>query len=137
MKQKVVGFVLLFVGVISILLASYGLYSLYDKSESMEHTVGFVKYLDTKRIHRYRKIRYENTAQISYDTKRYGNMYVGVKLYNPFIFQGDSISVWYSPERPEKIVIPMDDGIIYAFIVASGLLCLVLGVICVRKTINQ
>lgn len=137
MKQKVVGFVLLFVGVISIIFASYGLYSLYDKSESMEHTVGVVKNLDTRKIYRHRKTRYENTAHISYDTKLYGSMHVGVKLYNPFIFQGDSISVWYSPDRPEKIVIPMDDGIIYVFIFASGLLCLALGVICVRKTINQ
>ena len=78
----------------------------------MEHTVGVVTDLKTERIYRNRKVRYKHTARIEYKTKRYSS-HVRMQLYNPFIFQGSEISLWYYPDRTEEVVIPFEEGFIW------------------------
>lgn len=78
----------------------------------MEHTVGVVTDLKTERIYRNRKVRYKHTARIEYKTKRYSS-HVRMQLYNPFIFQGSEISLWYYPDRTEEVVTPFEEGFIW------------------------
>ena len=133
MKPKVIIFLLLFIGGISFIVGSYSLYSLYDKSNKMERTVGIVTHLKTEKTYRHRKIRYKHIARIKYDTKRYST-HVSMQLYNPFIFQGSEISLWYSPDHTEEVLIPSEEGLIWGSTWVFGALCLLLGIVIVRKT---
>lgn len=132
MKSKVVIFILLFIGSVSFIGCSYKLYSLCDKSSKMEHTVGVVTYLKTERTYRHRKIYYKRTAHIQYETKLY-NTHVNRQLYNPFIFQGSEVALWYNPDRTEEVIIPFEEGVIWGSIGVFGVLCLFLG-IAIKKT---
>lgn len=127
MKSKIIIFLLFFIGGISFIAGSYGIYNLYDKSKKTEHTTGIVTHLKTERTYRHRKIYYKRTARIQYETKRYQS-HVRMQLHNPFIFQGSEISVWYNPDRTEEVVIPFEEGIIWGSIWAFGAFCLFLGI---------
>lgn len=136
MKSKVIIFLLLFIGGISFIAGSYSLYSLYDKSNKMERTIGVVTHLKTEKIYRHRKIRYKRTVRIEYETKRYST-HVSMQLYNPFIFQGSEISLWYSPDRTEDVLIPSETGFIWGSIWIFGAFCLFLGIIIVKKPVEH
>lgn len=131
MKSKVVIFLLFFIGGISFIAGSYGLYSLYDKSGKMEHTVGTVTHLTTEKTYRHRKIYYKHTARIQYETKRY-TTHVRMQLYNPFILQGSEISLWYDPDRTEEVVIPSEEGIVWGSAWIFGALCIFLGTVIIK-----
>ena len=136
MKSKVIIFLLLFIGSISFIAGSYNLYRLYDKSNRMEHTVGVVTDLKTERIYRNRKVRYKHTARIEYKTKRYSS-HVRMQLYNPFIFQGSEISLWYYPDRTEEVVIPFEEGFIWGSMWIFGTFCLFLGIVITKAQRNK
>ena len=131
MKSKVIIFLLLFIGSISFVAGSYSLYSLYDKSNKMEHTVGVVTHLKTERTYRHRKICYKRTARIQYETKLYST-HLRIQLHNPFIFQGNEISLWYYPDRREEVVIPSEEGFIWGCTWIFGAFCLFLGIVIVK-----
>lgn len=132
MKSKISIFLLLFIGSISFIAGSYNLYSLYDKSNKMEHAVGVVTHLKTERTYRHRKIYYKHTARIQYKTKLYST-HVSMRLYNPFISQGSEISLWYYPDRTEKVIIPSEEGIIGGSIWVFGVICLFLGIVILKS----
>lgn len=131
MKSKLIAFLLFFIGGISFLVGSYGLYELYDQSSKMEHTVGVVTHLKTERTYHYRKQRYKHTARIQYKTKLH-DTHVRRELYNPFIFQGSKISLWYNSERTEEVIIPFEDGLAWGSAWIFGVFCLFTGVVIVR-----
>ncbi len=131
MKSKVVIFLLFFIGGISFIAGSYGLYSLYDQSGKMEHTVGTVTHLTTEKTYRHRKIYYKHTARIQYETKRY-TTHVRMQLHNPFILQGSEISLWYNPDRTEEVVIPSEEGIVWGSAWIFGAFCLSLGTVIIK-----
>lgn len=126
MKSKFIAFLLLFIGGISFLAGSYGLYRLYDQASKMEHTVGVVTHLKTERIYRHRKQRYKHTARIQYKTKLY-DTHISKELHNPFIFQGSEISLWYNPERTEEVIIPFEDGLVWGSTWIFSVCCLLVG----------
>ena len=128
MKSKFVRLLLLFIGGVSFVVGSYRLFSLFDKSNQMEHTVGVVTHLKTERTYRHRKIYYERTARIEYETKLY-RTHVRMRLHNPFVFRGSEISLWYNPDRTEEVTIPFEEGFIWGSLWAFGALCFFLGIV--------
>lgn len=126
MKSKFFASLWLFIGGISFLAGSYGLYRLYDQAGKMEHTVGVVTHLKTEKIYRHRKQRYKHTARIRYKTKLH-DTHIRKELHNPFIFQGSEISLWYNPERPEEVIIPLEDGLVWGSVWIFGVFCLFTG----------
>lgn len=131
MNSKIVVALLLFIGGVSFLFGSYGLYRMYDQSDKMEHTIGVVTHLKTERIYRHRKQRYKYIARIQYKTKLY-DTHIRKELHNPFIFQGSEISLWYNPERTEEVIIPFEDGLVWGSVWIFGTFCLFIGVVFVK-----
>lgn len=134
MKHKSFAILLLFIGSISFLIGSYGLYRLYSQSDKMIHTTGVVTHLDveSKRMGSRRKYRYIRTARIEYKTDLYKTN-VTKKLNNPFIYQGDEISVWYDPNYTENAIIPFDEGFLWGGLDIFGIFCLSVGVIVIKS----
>lgn len=132
MKSKFIVFLWLFIGGISFSAGSYGLYGLYGQSDKMEHTTGVVTHMKTERIYRHRKQRYKHTARIRYRAKLY-DTHVSRELQNPFIFQGSEISLWYDPDRPEEVIIPFEDGLVWGSIWIFGTFCLFIGIATLRS----
>lgn len=133
MKSKIIIFLLLFIGGISFIAGSYNLYSLYDKLNKMERTIGVVTHLKTEKTYRHRKIRYKRNARIQYETKRYCS-HVRMQLHNPFIFQGSEVSLWYHPDRTEEVVIPFEEGFVWGSVGLFGSFCLFLGTVIIKTT---
>lgn len=131
MRSKVAIFLLLFIGSIAWVAASYKLYDLYDQSNKMEHTVGIVTHLKRERIYRHRKQRYKYIARIQYKTRLY-DTHIRKELYNPFIFQGSEISLWYNPDRTEEVIIPSEEGMVWGSSWIFGVLCLLGGIIIIK-----
>lgn len=134
MKHKSFAILLLFIGSISFLIGSYGLYRLYNQSDKMIHTTGVVTHLDveSKRMGSRRKYRYIRTARIEYKTDLY-QTHVTKKLNNPFIYQGDEIAVWYDPNYTENAIIPFDEGFLWGILDVFGVFCLSVGVIVIKS----
>ena len=128
MKTKAVAFILLFMGCVSLAAGSYNLYCLYDKSSKTEHTTGTVTHLKTEKTYRHRKISYRHTAHIRYETKTHKASVV-MQLYNPFVFQGSEISLWYYPDRTDEVIIPSEEGIVWGSVWVLGALCLFSGAV--------
>lgn len=131
MKLKIIIFISLLIGGISFLTGMYGFYRLYERSGSMEHTTGVITHLETEKTYRHRKIRYKHTARIRYNTKQYDNI-VNMQVYNPFISQGDKISLWYNPDHTEQVVIPSEEGLIWGGTCVFGAFCIFIGVITIK-----
>lgn len=132
MKSKTIIALLFIVGGISFLLGLYCCYSMYEKSCHLEHTRGIVKEMRVHKVYKHRKMRRIQEAVINYDTNKYGNYQISMRLSNPLIFQGTELTIWYNPERPEHVVIPYEDGLTWIMLLGFGLLCLVLGAIGVK-----
>lgn len=132
MKLKIIIFLLLFIGSILFIAGSYRLYSLYRLSDKMEHTVGIVREMKTEKIYRYRKMKYEHIAHIEYKVKDYSR-HVRMKVYNPFIFRGSEIALWYNPDRAGEVVLPYQEGWNWGACGAFGLFCLFLGLGIIKK----
>lgn len=131
MKLKMILFLLLFIGCISFIAGSYKIYNLYDKSNKMEHTVGVITHLKKEVIYRHRKRYYKTTAHIQYKTKLY-DTHVNMQLYNPFLFQGSEIALWYNPDRTEEVIIPSEEGIVWGSTWVFGVLCLFFGIVIIK-----
>ena len=69
----------------------WGFYSLYAISHRYEHTTGIIRTLQTKKIYRYRKIRYKKEMQIAYSTDKYKEV--------PYL----DVSSTYEPSRNEVV----------------------------------
>lgn len=131
MKSKTFLILLLFTGSILFIIGAYNLYLLYDKSGKMEHTTGVVTHLTTEKTYRHRKIYYKRTALIQYGEDLHKD-HVSRQLYNPFIFQGSEIALWYSPDHTEEAVIPSEEGFKWGSIWILGGLCLFAGITIIK-----
>lgn len=86
-----------------ILGSLYGFFSLYRTSGTFEHTVAVVQRIDTRKVYRHRKIRYESEMLLAYPTERYGMLYTSQRNYWPFRETGDRLSLLYDPKHPRNI----------------------------------
>lgn len=134
MKSKVVIYLLFLTGCVSLFAGLYNLYTLYDKSNTMEHTVGVVTHLKTERTYRHRRIYYTRKACVQYETKLY-SAHASMQLRNPFISQGSEITVWYNPKRTGEVIIPFEEGFVWGSVGIFGALCVLLGtgIIIIKK----
>ena len=96
----VVGFILLSAGVAE-------LYPLCRAARNCHHTVGIVQRVETKKNYRHRKLRYDTEMTVIYSTEKYGDLSVTRTSHWPFTRKGDEISVWYHPERPREVHLPV------------------------------
>ena len=110
------------------LVSLWNLSTLYGAFQTYEQSVGEVKQINTRKVYRYRKIRYEHEMIIGYPTLRYGELYVSRKYYWPFREKGDKVRVWYHPEHPREIFLPWEEGGLWGFLLASGVAGLAVGI---------
>ena len=99
-RSQIIALLLLISGVVLLGGGVWGFYSLYAISHRYEHTTGTIRTLQTKKIYRYRKIRYKKEMQIAYSTDKYGDLFATRISYWPLRSVGDKVSVWYHPHRP-------------------------------------
>lgn len=133
MRHSIIALLMVLAGILLTGGGLAGFYSLYAASRHYERTEGVIKSFTTKKIRRYRKLRYEHEMQICYPTSQYGNMSVSEKSYWPFRSAGDSLTVWYHPERPYDIHLPDSEWVYWASMTALGLFCIYGGVIIRKK----
>lgn len=126
---------MLLFGGLSFLGGLVGFCSLYVASSTYEHTIGTIRKFQTKRVYRYRKMRYEHEMQISYPTVRYGNLSVSQITHWPFRSVGDELSVWYHPNRPWDIRLPGAECGLWGFLTVLGVICIYGGLL-VRKSLS-
>lgn len=113
----VVGFILLSAGVAE-------LYPLCRAARNCHHTVGIVQRVETKKNYRHRKLRYDTEMTVIYSTEKYGDLSVTRTSHWPFTRKGDEISVWYHPERPREVHLPVSEGVFGGGLVVIGALCI-------------
>ena len=65
-RVRIFSLLLLVVGTFLLLGGAGGFVSLYMASQKYEHTTGVIRDYQTRKIYRYRKIRYESQMLISY-----------------------------------------------------------------------
>ena len=58
-RSQIIALLLLISGIVLLGGGVWGFYSLYAISHRYEHTTGIIRTLQTKKIYRYRKIRYK------------------------------------------------------------------------------
>lgn len=121
-RSKVIIFCVLLLGVAMLLGGVCGLMSLYKASRTCEHTTATVHRVDTRRVYRYRKTRYESEMLLSYPTERYGVLYTYRKVYFPFKKAGDRLSVLYEPNKPRNIRFPGIESVQWLLLLLAGIL---------------
>lgn len=130
MTYRRIVILLMLVGGACLLLGGMaGMYSLYEASQACGRTTGTVRRIQTKRIYRSRKIRYESRMQVCYQTPRYGKLVVSTENYNPFRSEGDEVLVWYHPDRPREIRLPWSECAVWGLLIAAGLTGICIGIV--------
>ncbi|CRF35592.1 hypothetical protein BRSU_2757 [Brachyspira suanatina] len=124
MNIKIIKAAILTVGILLILGAISGFFSIFIASKKYVHTVCIVKQYNTKKVYKSRKLRYENTMLISYETERYGTLYTTLKSYYPFRKVGDKLTLWFDPNKPKNIKLPFSESCIYMLLIVSGSICI-------------
>ena len=92
-RSQIIALLLLISGIVLLGGGVWGFYSLYAISHRYEHTTGIIRTLQTKKIYRYRKIRYKKEMQIAYSTDKYGDVFATRISYWPLRSVGDKVSV--------------------------------------------
>lgn len=69
-------------------------------------------------------MRYEDTMVISYETEKYGKLYTTLESEYPFRKVGDKLILWYDPNYPRNIKLPISEGILSIFFAALGIICI-------------
>ena len=82
-RSQIIALLLLISGIVLLGGGVWGFYSLYAISHRYEHTTGIIRTLQTKKIYRYRKIRYKKEMQIAYSTDKYGDLFATRISYWP------------------------------------------------------
>lgn len=126
-RFRMVSLLMLAVGVLFLLGGVGGFASLCIASQNYEHTTGVIRKYQTKRVHRFRKIRYKSEMLIGYPTPKYGEMFVSRASYWPFRSEGDRLPVWYHPEHPRDIRLPNSECLLWGFLTVSGLIVIYVG----------
>ena len=110
-----------------------GFFSFID-TKNYIHTVGVVEKLDRKKIvYNPRKIGYKKVMVISYETDNHGTLYVTRRSYYPFRKVGDELPLWYDPDEPSNIKLPLSDSIFYILSIVIGLPIIYFGLYIVNK----
>ncbi|MEI0447825.1 hypothetical protein R4J03_12320 [Brachyspira intermedia] len=124
MNIKIIKVIILAAGILLILGAIAGFVSIFIASKKYVHTVCIVEQYNSKKVYKSRKLRYENTMLISYETERYGTLYTTLKSYYPFRKVGDKLALWFDPNKPRNIKLPFSESCIYVLLIVSGSICI-------------
>ncbi|WP_420535850.1 hypothetical protein [Brachyspira intermedia] len=124
MNIKIIKVIILAAGILLILGAIVGFVSIFIASKKYVHTVCIVEQYNSKKVYKSRKLRYENTMLISYETERYGTLYTTLKSYYPFRKVGDELALWFDPNKPRNIKLPFSESCVYILLIVSGSICI-------------
>lgn len=133
MNQTIIKIVIFFIGISLTLGGVIGFSSIFVGTKNYLHTVAIVEQYNVKKVYKYRKMKYENTMLISYETDKYGTLYTTLKSYYPFRKAGDKLALWYDPNKPRNIKLPFSDSILYILSIVLGLGLISLGIYIVKK----
>ncbi|WP_295156880.1 hypothetical protein [uncultured Brachyspira sp.] len=133
MNKKIYELMFFILGIFLLLSGIIGFIYLFKTSKNYKHTVCIVEKYNRKKVYKYRKLRYENTMLISYETDKYGKLYTTLKSYYPFRKKGDKIALWYEPDKPRNIKLPFSEICIYILLTALGLISLYAGIIIIKN----
>lgn len=123
-RNKIICLLLFVVGLLMLGGGVYGFVSLSKASGAFGHATGVIEKISSKREYRHRKMRIHTEMRISYETERYGKMYVNEECYWPFRSEGDSIGIIYRPDNPYDIRVPGEERCIWLTLMGVGALCL-------------
>ena len=122
-----------FSGIVLTLNGVAGLFSFID-TKNYIHTVGVVEECDRrKRVYKSGETRYEKTMVISYEADNHGTLYATLRSHYPFRKVGDELPLWYDPDEPKNIKLPLSDTISYILSLVIGLLIIYFGFFIVNK----
>ncbi|OEJ15859.1 hypothetical protein BFL38_10390 [Brachyspira hampsonii] len=133
MDKKIYRIIIFIVGIFLFIVGIIGIFSIFIGTKNYIHTVCIVEQYNTKKVYKHRKIRYENTMVISYDTDKYGKLYTTLKSYYPFRKVGDKLTLWYNHEKPRDIKLPFSEGILYVLFILFGLIFISLYIITIKN----
>ena len=122
-----------FSGIVLTLNGVAGLFSFID-TKNYIHTVGVVEECDRrKRVYKSGETRYEKTMVISYEADNHGTLYATLRSHYPFRKVGDELPLWYDPDEPKNIKLPLSDSISYILSIVIGLLIIYFGIYIVNE----
>lgn len=108
------------VGAIFVLCGLCGFVSLYQRCKNYVLAEGEILRVETQRKYSGRKFRRETNIQFVYQTERYGQLATSKKCNFPFWRTGDKISVLYNPVSPREISLPLEEKILWGFLLLLG-----------------
>ncbi|ASJ22787.1 hypothetical protein BHAMNSH16_07405 [Brachyspira hampsonii] len=133
MDKKIYRIIIFIAGIFLFAGGIIGIFSIFIGTKNYIHTVCIVEQYNSKKVYKHRKIRYENTMVISYDTDKYGKLYTTLKSYYHFRKVGDKLILWYNHEKPRDIKLPFSECILYTLFILFGLIFISLYIITIKK----
>lgn len=124
MQMKMVKVIVFIAGIFMLSASIFGFWHIFYTYKKYIHTVCIVEKLHRKKVYKYRKMRYEDTMVISYETDKYGKLYTTLESNYPFRKVGDKLILWYDPNYPRNIKLPISEVILSIFFAALGVMCI-------------
>ena len=81
-----------------------------------------VERIESERVYKYRKMRWEYRVDVRYETVEFGEMYASKEVYLTLgMREGGEIALLYNPEYVREVRFPVHEGCLYGFFSAVGL----------------
>ena len=83
---------------------------------------GVVERIESERVYKYRKMRWEHRVDVRYETVEFGEMYTSKEVYLTLgMREGGEIALFYNPEYVREVRFPVHEGCLHGFFSAVGL----------------
>ena len=75
---------------------------------------GVVERIESERVYKYRKMRWEHRVDVRYETVEFGEMYTSKEVYLTFgMCEGGEIALLYNPEYVREVRFPVHEGCLH------------------------
>lgn len=109
-----IGFVLLVLGI-------GGFVSLGMVLKDWTPARGVIERVESRRIYKHRKMRWEHQVDVRYETVEFGEMNTWKKVYLTIgMKEGNEIALLYNPDYVREVRFPVDEGWLYGLFSAAG-----------------
>lgn len=83
---------------------------------------GVVERIESERVYKYRKMRWEHRVDVRYETVEFGEMNASKEVHLTLgMDKGDEVALLYNPDYVREVRFPVREGWLYGFFSAGGL----------------
>lgn len=110
------------IGFVMLILGVGGFVSLGIVLKDWIPARGVVERIESERVYKYRKMRWEHRVDVRYETAEFGEMDTWKEVYVTIgMKEGDEIALLYNPDYVREVRFPVHEGWLYGCFCAGGL----------------